>query len=105
MIGPAPETIPLRGILSGKQMNHHIARRISAAAGLLLVAAPAAVVDVGTSAYGLTRPVLKADSWSLFRTISSDYQPAYKTMTGFGLSVEAAGQAANAYNLEQGAKQ
>jgi Protein of unknown function (DUF4225) len=49
------------------------------------------LVNIGTSVYGLTRPVVSPDTWSLFRNISSDYVPAFRTMTGTELVTEGAG--------------
>jgi RHS repeat-associated protein len=49
------------------------------------------LVDIGTSVYGLTRSVVKPGTWKLFRNISSDYVPAFKTMTGAELITEGAG--------------
>lgn len=37
-------------------------------------------VDLGLSAYGVSRMVLKPDTWRLFRYINTDYIRAYKTM-------------------------
>lgn len=49
------------------------------------------LVNIGTSVYGLTRPVVSPGTWSLFRNISSDYVPAFRTMTGTELITEGAG--------------
>ena len=49
------------------------------------------LVNIGTSVYGLTRPVVSPGTWSLFRNISSDYVPAFRTMTGTQLVTEGAG--------------
>ncbi len=48
-------------------------------------------VNIGSSVYGLTRSVLRPGTWSLFRNISSDYVPAFRTMTRGELLVEGAG--------------
>jgi RHS repeat-associated protein len=49
------------------------------------------VVDISSSVYGLTRGVLRPGTWSLFRNISSDYVPAFRTMTRVELITEGAG--------------
>ncbi|WP_256672834.1 DUF4225 domain-containing protein [Pseudomonas sp. v388] len=36
-------------------------------------------VDLGMSAYGLTKFVTKPDAWRLFRYLPNDYVRAYKT--------------------------
>lgn len=46
-------------------------------------------INLGTSIGGLTRPVLRSDSWSLFRSVPSDYVSAYTTSTTMGLTIEA----------------
>ena len=49
------------------------------------------LVNIGTSMYGLTRPVVSPGTWRLFRNISSDYVPAFRTMTGTELVTDGAG--------------
>lgn len=46
-------------------------------------------VDIGLSAYSVTRRVFKPDSWRLFRYISTDKIRAYKTMGPSSLAFEA----------------
>lgn len=46
-------------------------------------------VDLGISAYGLVRHVLKPDSWRLFRYVSTDYVKAYKLASKKVLALEA----------------
>lgn len=46
------------------------------------------LVKIGTSVYGLTRPVVSPGTWRLFRNISPDYVPAFRTMTGTELITE-----------------
>jgi RHS repeat-associated protein len=49
------------------------------------------LANIGTSVYGMTRSVLRPDAWSLFRNVSSDCVPAFRTMTGTELVTEGAG--------------
>lgn len=46
-------------------------------------------VDLGMSAYGLVRHVLKPDSWRLFRYVSTDYVKGYKLASKKVLALEA----------------
>jgi len=45
-------------------------------------------VDLGLSAYGVGRMVLKPDAWRLFRYIHADYIRSYKTMGSSALIFE-----------------
>ncbi|WP_350615819.1 DUF4225 domain-containing protein [Pseudomonas sp. HY7a-MNA-CIBAN-0227] len=45
-------------------------------------------VDLGLSAYGVGRMVLKPDAWRLFRYINTDYIRSYKTMGSSALIFE-----------------
>lgn len=47
-------------------------------------------VNLGTSVTGLGRVVLKQGVRPLFRTIPSDFEPAFRQATGAGLAVEGA---------------
>ena len=49
------------------------------------------VVNVGTSVAGLIKSTVRPGTWSLFRNISSDYVPAWQTMTRTGLTTEIGG--------------
>lgn len=49
------------------------------------------IINVGSSVTGLFRATLRPEAWSLFRNISSDFVPAYQTMTRTGLSIEIGG--------------
>lgn len=49
------------------------------------------VVSVSLSVTGLFKATLRPDTWRLFRNISSDFVPAYQTLTKTGLSVEIGG--------------
>ncbi|MGX1126664.1 DUF4225 domain-containing protein [Pseudomonas sp. HLS-6 TE3448] len=46
-------------------------------------------IDLGLSAYGVGRMVLRPDSWRLFRYIHTDYIRSYKTMGASTLTFEA----------------
>ncbi len=46
-------------------------------------------IDLGTSAYGLGRMLLKPDAWRLFRYVKSDYIRAYSKLGKGALTVEA----------------
>ncbi|PJG57994.1 DUF4225 domain-containing protein, partial [Aeromonas cavernicola] len=48
------------------------------------------VSDLGMSAYGITRMVLKPDSWRLFRYVREDYVRAYEQTSKQALYLEAA---------------
>jgi len=52
--------------------------------------------NIVTSATGLFKSTLRSDSWKLFHNVSSDFVPAYKTMTKTGLSVEIGGSVLSA---------
>lgn len=45
-------------------------------------------VDLGLSAYGVVRMVLKPDAWRLFRYVNTDYIRSYKTMGSSALILE-----------------
>lgn len=48
------------------------------------------VADLGMSAYGVSRLVLKPDSWRLFRYVREDYVRAYERMSWTAIAVESA---------------
>jgi type VI secretion system secreted protein VgrG len=54
------------------------------------------IVNIGTSVTGLFKATLRPGTWKMFRNISSDFVPAYQTMTKTGLSVEIGGTALGA---------
>ncbi|WP_230090896.1 DUF4225 domain-containing protein [Pseudomonas sp. BIGb0427] len=47
-------------------------------------------VDLGLSVYGLSRYVLKKDSWRLSRYLKSDYERGFKRLGGLSLTTEIA---------------
>lgn len=53
------------------------------------------VVNLGTSIGGLARPVLKQGARPLFRTVPSDFQPAFRQVTNIGLGAEVLSSGAN----------
>ncbi|WP_341869080.1 DUF4225 domain-containing protein [Pseudomonas kitaguniensis] len=46
-------------------------------------------VDIAMSIYSLSPLVIKPDAWRLFRYLPSDKVPAYRTMRGSSLRIEA----------------
>ncbi|MFJ2412247.1 DUF4225 domain-containing protein [Pseudomonas sp. NPDC087814] len=61
-------------------------------------------VDIGLSAYSVTRHVLKPDAWRLFRYLNTDKIRAYKTMGPTSLAFEAGADVLTLKNLYQETK-
>ncbi|MFS2161872.1 DUF4225 domain-containing protein [Pseudomonas sp. Pseusp122] len=62
------------------------------------------VMDLGLSAYGVGRLMLKPDAWRLFRYIRTDYVRAYEDSTKLTLSFGAASDMATLNSIHQEAK-
>ncbi|MFS2161873.1 DUF4225 domain-containing protein [Pseudomonas sp. Pseusp122] len=62
------------------------------------------VMDLGLSAYGVGRLMLKPDAWRLFRYIRTDYVRAYESSRKLGLSLEAISDATTATSIYQESK-
>lgn len=83
-----------RNLLENRSDTHGPVRKIyQESAKLIGSGAPKGniaygAVDLGFSAYGIGRMVLKPDAWRLFRYINTDYIRAYKTMGGSALIFE-----------------
>lgn len=56
-------------------------------------------VDLGLSAYGVSRLVLKPDSWRLFRYVRTDYVRMYERSSKAALSFEVISSASTAGSM------
>lgn len=59
------------------------------------------VVDVGLSGYGMLRPVVRSDSFRLFRHLDMDYIQAWKEMGSIPLFSESVGNSYTLYSIYQ----
>lgn len=62
-------------------------------------------VDLGLSAYGVGRLVLKPDSWRLFRYVRTDYVRGYENASKAALSFEVLSDGVTINPLHSEAKQ